>query len=381
MSPIALWNSPLAPIYDRVAAGVRLEPSDALQLLESTDLNAVGAIGDAMRRLKNGNRASYILNAYVNYSNYCILSCQFCAFARKKRNADGFELTLDEIVTKAQAAVTLGATELHIVGGLHPTLPFEWYLEMIRTLGRLEPRPHLKCFTAIEVLHFSRMSRQPVDRVLEQLKEADLDSLTGGGAEIFDADVRDRVARGKESAEEWLDVHRTWHRLGGRSTCTMLFGHVETLAHRVDHLTKLRALQDETGGFTGFVALPYHPDNNEIPVDRPPSAADTLRTIAASRAFLDNIPHVTAYWVGMGLRLAQVALNYGADDLHGTIQEEHIFHMAGAGTPQGQTKGAMIQAIREAGLVPVRRNTFYETIEEAPAGGTDASEPRVPMTA
>jgi aminodeoxyfutalosine synthase len=334
-----------------------------------------------MRRRKNGDRASYILNAYINYSNYCILSCQFCAFSRKKRNGDGFELTLDEIVAKAKAAVAQGATELHIVGGLHPSLPFSWYVEMIRALGRVEPRPSLKCFTAIEVLHFARLSRQPVDQVLAQLKEAGLDSLTGGGAEIFDAEVRDRIARGKETADEWLDVHRTWHRLGGRSTCTMLFGHVETLAQRVDHLSKLRALQDETGGFTGFVALPYHPENNGIPVDRAPSALDTLRTIAASRAFLDNIPHVTAYWVGMGLRLAQVALSYGADDLHGTIQEEHIFHMAGASTPQGQSEAAMVRAIREAGLVPVRRNTFYEVVGEAPHPAPAPGESGVVATA
>jgi len=381
MTPISLRNSPLAPIYEKVASGVRLDVADALSLFGSTDLNALGAVGSAMRRRKNGDRASYILNAYINYSNYCILSCQFCAFSRKKRNGDGFELTLDEIVAKAKAAVAQGATELHIVGGLHPSLPFSWYVEMIRALGRVEPRPSLKCFTAIEVLHFARLSRQPVDQVLAQLKEAGLDSLTGGGAEIFDAEVRDRIARGKETADEWLDVHRTWHRLGGRSSCTMLFGHVETLAQRVDHLSKLRALQDETGGFTGFVALPYHPENNGIPVDRAPSALDTLRTIAASRAFLDNIPHVTAYWVGMGLRLAQVALSYGADDLHGTIQEEHIFHMAGASTPQGQSESAMVRAIREAGLVPVRRNTFYEVVGEAPHPAPAPAESGVVATA
>ncbi len=381
MTPISLRNSPLAPIYEKVASGVRLDVADALSLFGSTDLNALGAVGSAMRRRKNGDRASYILNAYINYSNYCILSCQFCAFSRKKRNGDGFELTLDEIVAKAKAAVAQGATELHIVGGLHPSLPFSWYVEMIHALGQVEPRPSLKCFTAIEVLHFARLSRQPVDQVLAQLKEAGLDSLTGGGAEIFDAEVRDRIARGKETADEWLDVHRTWHRLGGRSTCTMLFGHVETLAQRVDHLSKLRALQDETGGFTGFVALPYHPENNGIPVDRAPSALDTLRTIAASRAFLDNIPHVTAYWVGMGLRLAQVALSYGADDLHGTIQEEHIFHMAGASTPQGQSEAAMVRAIREAGLVPVRRNTFYEVVGEAPHPAPAPAESGVVATA
>jgi aminodeoxyfutalosine synthase len=378
-------HSGLHDLYEKVAAGERISEADALRLFESKDLNAVGAIADLARQKKTGNRASYIINRYVNYSNYCILSCQFCSFARKKRDADGFELTVEQIVQKAREALALGITELHIVGGLHPSLPFTYYTGMLKALralndemvGRAVPCPpsgalgtacptehlHLKCFTAIEILHLAWLAKKSVEQTLVELKAAGLDSLTGGGAEIFRPAVRSAIAKGKESAEEYLDVHRTWHRLGGRSTCTMLYGHVESLADRVDHLRQLRALQDETHGYVGFVPLPYQPDNNDIPVEKPPTGFDALRTIAVSRIYLDNFDHITAYWVGMGLKLAQVALSYGADDLHGTIIEEHIFHMAGATSPQLQTEAEMIKAIREAGRTPVQRNTFYEPIK------------------
>ena len=357
-----LQRSELRDIHDKVVAGERINEADALRLFESKDLNAVGAIADLVRQRKVGNRASYIINRYINYSNYCILSCHFCAFARKKRDADGFQLTVEEMVTKAREALHLGITELHIVGGLHPNLPFSFYTGMLRALKQLDGRLQLKCFTAIEVLHLAWLAKKTVKETLIELKEAGLDSLTGGGAEIFRKEVRSQIAKGKESAEEYLDVHRTWHQLGGRSTCTMLYGHVESLADRVDHLRQLRALQDETRGFTGFIPLAYQPENNDIPVKTPPTGFDSLRTIAVSRIYLDNFDHVTAYWVGLGLKLAQVALSYGADDLHGTIIEEHIFHMAGANSPQVQTEGAMLKAIREAGRVPVQRNTFYEVV-------------------
>ncbi len=406
-------RSGLRDLYDKVAAGERISEADALRLFESKDLNAVGAIADLACRKKAGDRASYIINRYINYSNYCILSCQFCSFARKKRDADGFELTVGQMVEKAREALKLGITELHIVGGLHPTLPFSYYINMLKALRTLDspfpgsagvspagsdnanpetsrrdsgaPRLHLKCFTAIEILHLAWLAKKSVEQTLVELKAAGLDSLTGGGAEIFRPEVRSAIARGKESAEEYLDVHRTWHKLGGRSTCTMLYGHVESLADRVDHLRQLRALQDETrlprrsnqgdsassdgasdakaGGFVGFVPLPYQPENNDIPVEKPPTGFDALRTIAVSRIYLDNFDHITAYWVGMGLKLAQLALSYGADDLHGTIIEEHIFHMAGATSPQLQTEAEMIKAIREAGRTPVQRNTFYEPIK------------------
>src|SRR5215831_12770823 len=340
-------RSELKDLYEKVAAGERISEADALRLFESQDLNTVGAIADLARQRKVGNRASYIINGYINYSNYCILSCQFCAFARKKRDADGFQFTVEEIVQKAREALHLGITELHIVGGLHPSLPFSYYTDMLKALRVLDPRLQLKCFTAIEILHLAWLSKRSVEQTLRELKSAGLDSLTGGGAEIFRPEVRSAIARGKESAEEYLDVHRTWHRLGNRSTCTMLYGHVESLSDRVDHLRQLRALQDETHGFVGFVPLPYHPENNDIPVKTPPTGFDSLRTIAISRIFLDNFDHVTAYWIGLGMKLAQVALNYGADDLHGTIVEEHIFHMAGATSPQIQTEVEMIKAILE----------------------------------
>ena len=358
-----IQRSELSDIYDKVVAGERISEADALRLFESKDLNAIGAIADFARQKKVGNRASYIINRYINYSNYCILSCQFCSFARKKRDADGFQFSVEEIVQKAREALSLGITELHIVGGLHPSLPFSYYTDMLKALKALDARLQLKCFTAIEVLHLAWLAKKSVEQTLIELKEAGLESLTGGGAEIFRKEVRSAIAKGKESAAEYLDVHRTWHRLGGRSTCTMLYGHVENLEDRVDHLRQLRALQDETKGFVGFVPLAYQPQDNDIPVEHPPTGFDSLRTIAVSRIYLDNFDHITAYWVGLGLKLAQVALSYGADDLHGTIIEEHIFHMAGATSPQLQTEADMIKAIREAGRTPVQRNTFYEPIK------------------
>ena len=357
-----MQRSELRDIHDKVAAGVRITEADALRLFESKDLNAIGAIADLARQRKSGNRASYIVNRYINYSNYCILSCQFCSFARKKRDADGFELSVDQIVEKAREALKLGITELHIVGGLHPSLPFSYYTDMLRALKQLDPRLQLKCFTAIEILHLAWLAKKTVEQTLIELKDAGLASLTGGGAEIFRKEVRSQIAKGKESGEEYLDVHRTWHKLGQRSTCTMLYGHVETLADRVDHLRQLRALQDETHGFVALVPLAYQPEDNNIPVSHPPTGYDSLRTIAVSRIYLANFDHITAYWVGLGMKLAQVALSYGADDIHGTIIEEHIFHMAGATSPQLQTEADMVKAIREVGRTPVQRNSFYEPI-------------------
>ena len=358
-----IQRSELRDIYEKVVAGERISEADALRLFETKDLNALGAIADFANQKKNGIRASYIVNRYVNYSNYCILSCQFCSFSKKKRDADGFQFSVEEIVGKAREALKIGITEMHIVGGLHPSLPFSYYTDMLRALKNLDARLQLKCFTAIEILHLAWLSKKTVEQTLIELKAAGLDSLTGGGAEIFRKEIRSQIAKGKESAEEYLDVHRTWHKLGQRSTCTMLYGHVESLADRVDHLRQLRALQDETNGFVALIPLAYQPQDNDIPVEHPPTGFDSLRTIAVSRIYLDNFPHITAYWVGLGLKLAQVALSYGADDIHGTIIEEHIFHMAGATSPQLQTETDMIKAIREAGRTPVQRNTFYEPIK------------------
>lgn len=369
-----IHQSGLADIWEKVSAGQRINEADALRLFESKDLNAVGAIADAVRQRKVGNHASYIVNRYLNYSNYCILSCQFCSFSRKKRDADGFELSAQQMAEKAREALALGITELHIVGGLHPSLPFSYYTDMLKTLKAVDARLQLKCFTAIEILHLAWLAKKTVEQTLIELREAGLAALTGGGAEIFRKEVRSAIAKGKESAAEYLDVHRTWHKLGGRSTCTMLYGHVESLADRVDHLRQLRELQDETHGFTGFIPLTYQPEDNEIPVTTPPTGFDSLRTIAVSRSYLDNFDHITAYWVGLGVKLAQVALSYGADDLHGTIVEEHIFRMAGTKSPQMQAEKDLIKAIRETGRVPVQRNTFYEPIKVSDSPAADVRE-------
>lgn len=365
-----LQRGPLRDLYDKVASGTRLNDDDALRLFLTTDLNSLGAIADFANRRRNGLRATYIVNRYLNYSNYCILSCQFCAFSRKKRDNDGFQLSAEQMVEKAREALSLGITELHIVGGLHPSLPFSYYTGFLRALKSLDARLQLKCFTAVEILHLAWLAKKTVRDTLSELREAGLESLTGGGAEIFQKEVRSKIALGKESAEEYLNVHRTWHQLGGRSTCTILYGHVESLVDRIDHLRRLRELQDETKGFTGFIPLPYQPDNNGLPVKHAPSGYDMLRTIAVSRLYLDNFDHITAYWVGMGLKMAQVALSHGADDVHGTIIEEHIFHMAGAKSPQMTAQNELIKAIREAGREPIQRNTFYEPIESMSSPAT-----------
>ena len=355
-----------AKIEKKAEAGERLSFEEGVYLFRDADLHQLGQLADRVRERKVGKRASYVLNRYLNYSNVCILNCQFCAFARKKREPGTFELSVEEMVDEGRKAVGQGATEIHIVGGLHPSLPYSFYLEMLQALAGLDPKPMLKVFTAIEIRHLAeRIAKKPIVEVLRDLREAGLDSLTGGGAEIFDAGVREKICRGKESAEEWLAVHRIWHGMGGRSTATMLYGHVETPEQRVNHLEKMRGLQDDTEGFTGFIPFAFEPSETrlaELGKIRRASALEELRVIAASRLILDNFDHITAYWISTGLPLAQIALSYGADDLHGTIGEEKIFHMAGAQTPKGQTRGNLERAIREAGLEPVQRNTFYEAI-------------------
>jgi aminodeoxyfutalosine synthase len=366
----------LRSIAEKVQARERISDVDALQLYRSNDLNAPGIMATAVRQQKNGNYATYILNRYINYSNICVLSCQFCAFAAKKRDAHAFQRAADEIVEAVRQALDLGITEVHMVGGLHPTLEKEWYLNLLRELRRVAPALHIKAFTAIEVRHLAqRIFRMPIRDTLESLRDAGLDSMTGGGAEIFDAGVRDQICRGKESAAEWLEVHRTWHNMGGRSTCTMLYGHIETLEQRVDHLRQLRELQDETGGFTGFVPFAFEPQTTVLAHVKPASAFDQLRNLAVSRIYLNNIDHLTAYWVSMGLPLAQVSLSYGVDDLHGTIMEEKIFHMAGATTPQELTVAALENAIREAGRDPVQRDSYYRHIRSAGSAAKNGAEP------
>lgn len=365
----------LRAIHAKVEAGERINEEEAVQLYRSNDLNALGAMAGIVRERKNGNVATYVLNQYINYSNLCLLSCQFCAFGARKRDAHAFELTAEEIIEKVRAGLRSGITEIHMVGGLHPSLPGEWYLDLIRRLRALDPDYFIKAFTAVEIRHLSeRIFKKPLRETLEMLREAGLGAITGGGAEIFDPAVRDQICRGKETAEEWLEVHRTWHQLGMRSTATMLFGHIETYAQRADHLRRLRALQDETGGFTAFIPFAFEAEHARPGLRhiRHASAFEELKNLAVSRIYLDNFEHLTGYWISLGLPLASVSLNYGVDDLHGTILEEKIFHMAGATTPTSQTRAAFEKAIREAGREPMQRDTWYRRI---PARREDAGAP------
>ena len=381
-----LLSPELRPILDKVVANRRLGEAEAQTLYASNDLNGLGTIANVVRERKNGNVATYIHNQYVNYANHCILACQFCAFGARKRDAHAFELSADEIVEKARIGLQHGISEIHMVGGLHPTLKAEWYLDLIRRLHALASGFFVKAFTAVEIRHLAlRVFKKSIRETLEDLREAGLSAITGGGAEIFDPAVREQICRGKETAEEWLDVHRIWHHMGMRSTATMLYGHIETHAHRVDHLRRLRELQDETGGFTGFVPFAFEPEGARPGIlknIRHATGFEELKNLAVSRIYLDNFDHITAYWVSLGLPLAQQALNYGVDDLHGTIREEKIFHMAGATTPQQQSCAALEKAIREAGREPMQRDTWYRRIPpKLGAAHPASSAQRVPEPA
>ncbi len=359
-----LLDPVLLPILRKVEDKERLSAEDGMALYSSRDLNGIGFLANIVCARKNGNVATYVFNRYINYSNICILNCQFCAFSAKKRDDHAFEMAISEVAEKTREAWENGATEIHMVGGLHPTLPAEWYLELLRAMRKAAPGIAIKAFTAIEIRHLAdRIFKKPLRETLEILRDTGLNALTGGGAEIFDPMIRDTICRGKETAEEWLEVHRTWHLMGQRSTATMLYGHVETAAHRVDHLLQLRTLQDETGGFTAFIPFAFVPETTELAHIRPACSTDELKNLAISRLMLDNFDHITGYWISLGLPLASIALNYGVDDLHGTIQEEKIFHMAGAKTPQQQSIAAMEKAIREAGREPMQRDTFYRRIK------------------
>ncbi|MEI6033685.1 MAG: aminofutalosine synthase MqnE [Verrucomicrobiae bacterium] len=361
-----LLSPELRPIAERVLGGGRISDADALELYASRDLNGIGTIANVIRERINGNVATYINNRYINYSNVCLLSCQFCAFGAKRRDGHAFELAASEIVRAVRDALAHGITEIHMVGGLHPTLRGGWYLDLLSELRALDSALVIKAFTAVEIRHLAaRVFKMPVRETLAVLREHGLGAITGGGAEIFDQTIRDKICMGKETAGEWADVHRTWHELGGRSTCTMLYGHIENAGHRVDHLRQLRELQDETGGFTGFIPFAFEPEGARPDLQRIPRATahEELRNLAISRIYLDNIDHITGYWISLGLPLAQISLAYGVDDLHGTISEEKIFHMAGATTPQGQSAESLETAIRAAGRVPVARDSFYRRIE------------------
>jgi aminodeoxyfutalosine synthase len=361
-----LIPEPLRPIFGKVREGLRITDAECLQLYRSNDLNALGMIANFIRERKNGNVGTYIRNLYVNYSNHCILRCQFCAFGARKNEAHAFEMSIEEIEQRVRHGLGTGITEIHMVGGLHPSLKPDWYLELITRLRALDPALFIKAFTAVEIRHLAdRVFKTGVREVLTRLRDAGLGAITGGGAEIFDPVIRDQICRGKETAEEWAEVHRTWHEMGMRSTATMLFGHIETHEHRVDHLRRLRELQDITGGFTAFIPFAFESENArpELRHIVHATAFDELRNLAISRIYLDNFDHITAYWVSLGLPMASLALNYGVDDLHGTIMEEKIFHMAGATTPIQQTMLALEKAITEAGRIPMQRDTSYRRVE------------------
>ncbi len=355
----------LEPIHDKVLSEERLSFDDGKTLYESPDLIGVGYLANIVRERKNENTAYFNINQHIDYTNVCILHarCHFCAFARKDIETEGaWELSVDDFLAKAMHSIEQGCTEIHSVGGHHPNLPFDYYLRLLRTLKEQMPQVHLKFFTASEIHHLARISKLSIKDTLEALREAGLDSMPGGGAEIFAPETRDKICRGKISAEVWLDIHCQAHELGIPSNATMLYGHIETTEDRVDHLIRLRETQDKSGGFITFIPLAFHPENTRLGHLPSTSGITDLRNIAVSRLILDNFPHIRAYWIMVGLKMAQIGLNFGADDIHGTVTEEKITHMAGAKTPQVITADEIKRLICEAGRVPVERDTLYNEI-------------------
>jgi aminodeoxyfutalosine synthase len=356
-------KSELADIYHKIVEGARLGPDDGLRLYRSHDILALGHMANVVRERKNSDLAYYIVNLHINYSNICKNQCRFCAFSRKEAGEDGaYEMTLDEILDRAERVRSLGATEIHIVGGAHPKWPFSRYVEMIAALHDAFPQVHLQAFTAVEIANIAEMAGLSIRETLRQLKNAGLGSLPGGGAEIFSPRVRSLVCPEKLSGEKWLEIMREAHELGLRSNATMLYGHVESEEERIDHMLKLRQLQDETRGFMSFIPLAFHPANTQLS-DKPLTTGfSDLKTLAIGRLMLDNFDHVKAFWIMLGLKLAQVSLWFGVDDIDGTVVEERITHAAGAETPQALTVSELRRLITEAGRLPVERDTLYNTV-------------------
>ncbi len=354
----------LFPIIDKVLSGNRLTFDDGVKLFKSNDLLTIGFLANYVNEKKNGKYAYFVINRQINPTNVCVLDCKFCAFADMDKNSPkAYEMSYEQILEKAKYAVENGATEVHIVGGLHPEWSFERYLNIVSIIKKNFPTLHIKAFTAIEIDYFSKLSGLTYEEVLLKLKEAGLGSLPGGGAEIFSPKVRKIIAPKKIGYIKYLEIHKIAHMLGLHSTTTMLYGHVETYEDRVDHIEKIRELQDETNGFTCFIPLAYQPENNDLEVNDYTTGIDDLKTIAVSRLFLDNIPHIKAYWVMTGEKTAQVALNFGADDMDGTVMEEKIAHFAGAKSPTQQQKERLIKLIKEAGKIPVERDTLYNHVK------------------
>jgi aminodeoxyfutalosine synthase len=352
----------LPAIREKVEAGHRLSFDDGLWLSDHADLFAVGELANIVRERKNGNVTFYNVNTHLNPTNVCVYRCTFCAFRADLRSPKGYVMSDEQILERAAEADRRGATELHIVGGLHHQLPYEWYLNVVRIIHQHSPRLHLKAYTAVEWDWFHRLTGRPTRELLAEFKEAGLGSLPGGGAEIFHPEVRDRICEHKADTDTWLRIHREAHELGLRSNATMLYGHIEEPRHRIDHLIRLRELQDQTGGFQTFIPLAFHPDNTGLSHIPKASGLLDLKTMAISRLMLDNFPHVKAYWVMLGIKTAQLALSFGADDLDGTVVHEKIYHDAGSDSPQELTVAEIRRLIEEAGREPVERDTLYNRV-------------------
>jgi len=376
MSEIKFNDQHLKPIADKVLAGERLSFDDGIALYRSPDLLAVGWLANRVRENRHGNITYYNVNRHINPTNVCVAHCKLCAFGRDPNAAGAYTFALEEIYARAEQGVREGATEFHIVGGLHPDLPFDYFLDLVRGLKERCPTVHLKAFTMVEVGYFARIAKLTIRETLLKLKQAGVDSLPGGGAEIFHPRVRKIICAHKVSGQMWLDIARTAHEIGLRSNATMLYGHVETEEERVDHLIKLRELQEETCGFVAFIPLAFHPDNTALShIPKPTGYAD-LKNIAVARLLLDNFDHIKAYWIMLTPSIAQIALRFGANDLDGTVAEEKIYHDAGAKTEQFTPRAELERLIRAAGRIPVERDTLYRPVDRSkmpppPAGRTD----------
>jgi aminodeoxyfutalosine synthase len=365
MSKLLLTDQRLKPIADRVLAGERLSFDDGVQLYRSPDLLAVGWLANHVREKKHGSVTYYNVNRHINPTNVCVAHCKLCAFGRDPNAPGAYTFALDEIYQRAEQGVREGATEFHIVGGLHPDLPFEYFLELIGGLKQRHPHVHLKAFTMVEVHYFARIAKLSIEETLKKMKAAGVDSCPGGGAEIFHPRVRRIICDHKVSGQMWLTLARKAHEAGLRSNATMLYGHVETEEERVDHLVKLRELQDVTHGFVAFIPLAFHPDNTALSHIPKTTGYLDLRNIAVSRLMLDNFEHIKAYWIMLTPSIAQIALRFGANDLDGTVVEEKIYHDAGAKTSEFTPRNELERLIRAAGRVPVERDTLYNKIDRS----------------
>ena len=368
--PPSIDDPTLGPIARKVEAGERLSFEDGVALYRSHDLLSIGYLANAVRERLNGNRTFFNVNRHINPTNVCVAACKLCAFGRQVRDAKAYTMSLDQVWRTAGEGYGEAVSEFHIVGGLHPELSLDWYCEMIRGLKERYPAVHLKAFTMVEVGYLARRARIPIEQTLQRLQEAGVQSLPGGGAEIFQQRVRRVICDHKIDGEEWLATARTAHRLGLKSNATMLYGHIESEEDRVDHLLKLRALQDETGGFQTYIPLAFHPENTPMKHLPATGGIDDVKNIAVARLLLDNFPHIKAYWIMMTEKVAQIAQSFGADDLDGTVVEEKIYHDAGAKTSQSLRREELLRLIRHAGREPVERDTLYRPVERGEASFT-----------